>query len=155
MNDSPPRARAAEIARGARCRSAGAGAPLRPILVFDGDCGLCTAFVQRCANLPVDFERVNAHALDTPTRAALARYGISTVDLDREVVLVVGAALYRGHEAVNALLILGGGWYRIAGRVLAAPIIRAAEGMIYRCVARHRRSISALLGLRSCALPRP
>lgn len=121
-----------------------------PLLLFDGDCGLCAATVAwLCA-------RAGAAAPSAVAWQTLPSLpaGVDAARLERELVLVDGGSVLGGFDAFVALAprvppLRPLRWLaRLAGARLVGRVV-------YRLVARHRRALSRLVGLRACALPRP
>ena len=106
----------------------------RPLLIFDGECDLCRAWVdywQRLTDDRVDYE---------PRQTAAERFpAIPRVNFERAVHLVTPAGqVFRGAEAVLQLLALApgqGGWLWLYRRV---PGTAAIAEWLYRIVADHR-----------------
>lgn len=111
-----------------------------PILVFDGDCGICTAsanWVRR----RVPSVRVRSHT----------EHGVDSLD---KVWLVEGGSRREGADAVSAVLRLADrAPWRVLGAVLALPVVRWIARGAYWVIARNRTRLSRLFGLKACALP--
>jgi predicted DCC family thiol-disulfide oxidoreductase YuxK len=113
----------------------------QPVLLYDGECGLCNAVVRFM--LKRDRRGVLRFApLQGKTgQALLRRHGLNTQDFD-SLVLVEdlasgeGGCFLRSAGALRALAELGGGW-RWFARVLAVIPAGLRDG-IYRLVARLR-----------------
>ncbi len=118
-----------------------------PLLIFDGDCGLCTALAARLRRF-VDPDRL---AIEPSHSVDLDALGLSADDVERcvwfagddgashelfEAETAVGMALQRSANVA----------VRAAGIAIAAPTLRPLTGRIYRLVARNRH----LLGSPSC-----
>lgn len=110
-----------------------------PVLLFDGECGLCNALVRFL------LRRDRAGALRFATlqgrfgQEQLRRLGLPTEDFDSLVFLprgTEGAALRRTDGALAVLEKLGGGWARLARGLGAAPASWRDAG--YKLVARTR-----------------
>ncbi len=123
---------------------------VHPIIVFDGDCVLCSAnaqFVLRHDRA----HRFRLAAMQGEFGAALfRRHGIDPADPDTMIV-VDGDRVLRDSDAVIAIY-AGLGWpWRAAGAARMIP--RGLRDPLYRWVARHRYR---LVGRReACWLPRP
>lgn len=119
----------------------------RPVLVYDGDCGFCTAsvaFVRRWIRPRCDITARQWADLDalgvTPERAEYEALWITP-----------DGTVYGGARAVAELLAGAGGGWAVVGAVLRlAPVRRAAQG-VYRAVARNRHRLPG--GSPACALP--
>ncbi|MCS6245261.1 MAG: DUF393 domain-containing protein [Opitutus sp.] len=115
-----------------------------PVLLYDGECGLCQSLVRLM--LRVDRRGVLCFApLQGKTAQVFLRsHGLNTTDFDSLVFAVnlarTDAAFYQRTAGVLAALReLGGGW-RLLGRLLAVvPVVWLDAG--YRLVARLRYRI--------------
>jgi predicted DCC family thiol-disulfide oxidoreductase YuxK len=126
-----------------------------PTFVYDGDCAFCTAcarFLER---------RVPTPARVTPWQFAdLAALGLTAEQCERAVQWVDGAALgsapaagaKAGPEAIARLLRSSRSYWRVVGRVLDLPPVRALAWPVYRWVARNRHRMPG--GTAACELPR-
>jgi predicted DCC family thiol-disulfide oxidoreductase YuxK len=120
---------------------------VHPILVFDGDCGICSAsvgFLRRAgctARMVTSQEWTASHPEDT------ARVAEAVV-----VVTPDGRRLEAQLGVAEALRLSSRPWPAI-GAVIAAPGIRVVAGWVYRLVARNRTRLSSMVGLNACALP--
>lgn len=119
------------------------------ILVFDGDCGFCTASVSwlfRHAR-PCDVRAEPYQRFD------LAGHGIPVRRAQREVLWIVpDGRVFGGADAIARLLRTGAGGWAVAGRLLASVPIRWLARAVYRVVADNRRRLPG--GTGACALPR-
>lgn len=109
-------------------------------LVYDGDCGLCerSADMARRRTRNVTVRDHRSHGLDS---------------IDAVIYLADGRE-YTGAPAVARLLAdFDGRAWRLAGRVIALPLVRILAAAVYAVVARNRRRLSRLFGLRACGLP--
>lgn len=113
-----------------------------PVLLFDGDCGLCVALVRLLLRSDRRGSLRFAALQGAHGQAALRKRGLPTADFDSLVYLPEGnegPALLRTDGALAVLAELGGAWGRVAaaGRRVPAPWRDAA----YRAVARLRYAI--------------
>lgn len=108
------------------------------VLVYDGDCGFCTASATWIASRwkgPAPPEAVAGQRLGPE---GLERLGLSAGDVARAAWWVEGGRAFGGHRAVGrALVAAGGGWGRV-GRILLSPPMRPLAAVGYRIVARYR-----------------
>ena len=123
-----------------------------PVLVYDGDCGLCQAAVgllDRRVRPPV--QRVAWQ------RSDLDALGLAPEEAQRAVCLVEPwGAVRTGAGAVAAVLCAAGGIWAIAGGALGLPGLRRAGEVAYEAVARHRHRFAPLLRTApACATPAP
>jgi predicted DCC family thiol-disulfide oxidoreductase YuxK len=120
---------------------------MRPVLIFDGDCGFCTrsvGVVQRLVR-----PRCDAVAWQ---HADLASLGVTAERARYEALWVtpIGRA-YGGVQAVARILLSGGGVWSVVGAVLTLPPVRWAAHGVYRLVAAHRGRLPG--GTAACAVP--
>jgi len=121
----------------------------RAIFLYDGDCGLCSAVVDRLRRMRGG-ETIDWRAYQG--ERALPS-GVSVAALERWAFLVTAdGRRLRGFFAFRELS------RRLAGlarwsRLLQLPGMSLPGRLVYRLVARHRRRLSAWLGLRHCPLP--
>ncbi|MFI5362669.1 MAG: thiol-disulfide oxidoreductase DCC family protein, partial [Elusimicrobiota bacterium] len=118
--------------------------PLKPVLLFDGDCGFCRHWIERWR------AETRGGVEYAPSQQAGARFlELKPEDLAEAVYLVEpGGRVSRGAEAVFRSLAYAGGWRR-AGRYLydRVPAFRGATELAYRTVAGHRPFFSRLTRL--------
>lgn len=125
------------------------GSHLRPLLIFDGDCGFCTSSVnwlkRSLAAMPEarPFQWTN-----------LAEYGLTEADAAARVWLVVDGRRLGGHRAVAGLLthqpvaVL-----RLLGHLMTVPPFLWAAALGYRLVARYRYALPG--GTPACRVGAP
>ena len=110
------------------------------VLVYDGDCGLC----ERSA----DMARRRAHGLTVRDHRT---HGLDAIDA---VIYLADGREYAGAPAVARLLAdFDGRAWRLLGRFISLPLVRTVAAGVYFAVARNRRRLSRLFGLRACGLP--
>lgn len=112
----------------------GQDASLRPVLIYDGDCGICTKLVDLAGRRLRPTARLRAgQQLD------LAAYGLTEAECDRALQFVAAdGRVYAAQNAVAQLLLHSGRLWRPAGLVLGLPGVNALAGVVYRWVARNR-----------------
>ena len=122
------------------------------LLIYDGDCGLCQLAVSRAA-------WIDKEALFTPqpwqslTTADFAYLGLTPEDCAQAVQVVKSdGQIFSGAAAINHILCQRRGGRMIVSLIEKIPLLSALEVYLYRLVARNRRAISALLGLRTCPI---
>ena len=124
--------------------------PEKPlVIIYDGDCPFCTAYVTlvRLRETVGEVELVNARS-DDPRVATLLAEG---VDLDEGMAVLWQGRRHVGAEAVHLLALLsgqGGGLNRLQRRLFRSP--RAAR-RIYPWLVRGRRLWLRLAGRRPIA----
>jgi hypothetical protein len=113
---------------------------MKPVVVYDGDCGICEASARWIiAHIP-SIDVVSHH-----------QYGLAHIG---SVWFVSGAGRLEGAMAVSAILkSANSGTYRAIGVVIGLPVVRSIAAVVYSLVARNRRHISRLLGMNACGLP--
>ena len=124
-------------------------APVRPIVFFDGVCGMCNRFVDFV--LPRDRERVFLFA---PLQGTTAQARLTAADVQQvsTIVLIDEGGTHRRSKAVVRILCrLGLGW-KITGFLLAM-IPRPLRDLGYRLVARYRYSFFGKK--ETCRIPTP
>jgi predicted DCC family thiol-disulfide oxidoreductase YuxK len=108
-----------------------------PVLIYDGDCGFCTASVRwaqaRIRRLPA------AQPLQLTDLAAL---GLTRQACEQAVQFVdADGSIHAGDQAVaRALSVSGRGW-RVLGRLMSLPGVRSVAAVTYRFIARHRHRL--------------
>ncbi|MFB4319422.1 thiol-disulfide oxidoreductase DCC family protein [Actinomadura sp. 21ATH] len=119
----------------------------RPVLLYDGDCGFCTAsvrFIER--RIPTSAELVPYQTAD------LAALATTPERASREVVWVSrGRRALGGAQAAAALLIDAGGVWRPLGLVLRVPPFRWIAHGVYRLVSNNRGRLPGATP--ACSLP--
>jgi predicted DCC family thiol-disulfide oxidoreductase YuxK len=106
----------------------------RPVVLYDGECGLCTGLVERARDrLDADVDYV---AFQT---APLATYGVSTAEARHSLHwAAVDGRLDHGSGAVARLLVASSGVWSLLGRLLLAPPFSFVAAGAYWLVARNR-----------------
>lgn len=108
-------------------------------VVYDGDCGICEA----SANW------ISAHVPEVHVVSHRA-HGLDHIDA---VLFVLPDRTLEGSVAVAAILCRARSrFFRIIGAVMGLPVIRTVASLVYGVIARHRRRLSRLFGLRACAI---
>lgn len=121
-----------------------------PVLVFDGDCGICTTLAgvvtRRIRRADPDFVVAPYQQLD------LDRLGLTPAACDAALQWVArDGAISSAQEAVARVLLAGRWWQRPAGAVILLPGINQLAGLAYRWVARNRHRLPG--GTPACSLP--
>ncbi|WP_432524240.1 thiol-disulfide oxidoreductase DCC family protein [Kineococcus sp. SYSU DK006] len=120
---------------------------MRPVLVFDGDCGVCTRLAGLVPRLRADVDVQPWQALD------LAPLGLTPQACDEALQLVdERGRAWSAQDAVARLLRRSAFPLPLAGAVLQLPGVRALAGAGYRWVARNRHRLPG--GTAACVLPR-
>lgn len=116
------------------------GSDTADVVVYDGDCGICEASANWITS-HVRGVRVVSH------RA----HGLEQID---SVWFVTSSGRLEGARAVAAILRCARGrFFRAVGVVIDLPVIRIVAAVVYRMVARNRRRLSRLFGLKACGIP--
>ena len=113
---------------------------MKPVVVYDGDCGICEASARWIiAHIPA-VDVVSHH-----------QYGLAHIG---SVWYVSDVGRLEGAIAVSAILKSANAHaYRAIGVVIGLPGVRSIAQVVYSLVARNRRHISRLLGMNACGLP--
>ena len=107
------------------------------LLLYDGDCGICTRAARWVtARAGTAVVPIAANRLDD---GALGALGLTRADTDAAAWLVhPDGTLRRGHLAVADALQAAAGWPRLAGRAIAVPPLTWLAIPLYAAVARWR-----------------
>jgi predicted DCC family thiol-disulfide oxidoreductase YuxK len=110
------------------------------VVVYDGDCGICEAASR--------FIRRHISQVDVMSHR---EYGVSSL---ASVCFVTFNGRYEGADAVSRILRLSEKRVlRMSGIVIALPVIRIVARIVYFIIAKNRRRISRLFGLKACSVP--
>ncbi|MFJ6697992.1 thiol-disulfide oxidoreductase DCC family protein [Streptomyces sp. NPDC091272] len=118
-----------------------------PVLVFDGDCGFCTASAEfavrhvrpRCEVVAWQFSDLEA-------------LGVRQERAEYEVLWVTPVGtVYGGAQAVAKALLSAGGAWPLVGALLTLPPVRWVAHGLYRLVADNRHRLPG--GTAACARP--
>ncbi|MBB2911457.1 putative DCC family thiol-disulfide oxidoreductase YuxK [Streptosporangium becharense] len=116
----------------------------RPVLLFDGDCGFCTASVRFAER------RIGVRARVAPWQCEdLAALGTTRERAEREVLWIEGGRVRGGAQAVAALLRAAGLPWSPLGFALRVPPLRWVAQGVYRLVAVNRHRLPG--GTPACA----
>ncbi|HET7356476.1 MAG TPA: GNAT family N-acetyltransferase [Nocardioidaceae bacterium] len=108
------------------------------VLLYDGECGFCTASARWLERHARGTTRVQAWQ-----RGDLAELGVSAEQCAEAVQWVGNGRRASGPEALAAYLQSGTGAWRAAGRLLATPAAQRLTRPAYRRLVRHRARLSA------------
>lgn len=113
---------------------------IQPTVVYDGDCGICEASAQWIRrHVPV------VHV------ASHYEYGVEQL---HSVWLITHSGRREGARAVAEILQMSEvPAMRGVGRAIDLPVIRTISAGVYWVIARNRRHLSRLFGLKACGLP--
>jgi predicted DCC family thiol-disulfide oxidoreductase YuxK len=127
--------------------SEGVATPARPVLLYDGGCGVCTRLVRLMLRWVRPRVAVEAYQL-----VDLAAYGLTTAEADAALQLAdVGGRTRSAQDAVAHTLLAAGPVWRLAGRALLLPGVHGVAGLVYRWVSRNRHRLPG--GTPACSLP--
>ena len=122
----------------------------RAILLYDGDCGVCTrlaGFVARRLR-----PGGSAYAISAYQDADLPSLGLTPAQCDAALQWVEGSGrVSSAQDAVARLLLASTAWARPVGVVLLAPGVNSLAGVVYRSVAANRSRLPG--GTPACQLP--
>jgi predicted DCC family thiol-disulfide oxidoreductase YuxK len=128
----------------------------RPVLVYDGDCGICTKAArlisgktergdERRWRIPADADVVAFQFAD------LGALGTTAERAEYEVLWVEDGRVYGGAQAVARLLVNAGGLWRPLGLIACVPPVRWIAHGVYRLIADNRYRLPG--GTPACAFP--
>ncbi len=106
------------------------------LLIFDGDCGFCTAAARKFADFAGQSAQIAPwQVLD------LADYGLTEADCSTAVYFVQGSVSYRGADAVvHGLQVCRTPWPLVGKLMGAPPFIWLTRG-VYPVIARYRHKL--------------
>ncbi|MFF7731403.1 DCC1-like thiol-disulfide oxidoreductase family protein [Streptomyces sp. NPDC007984] len=120
---------------------------MRPVLIFDGDCGFCTTSVDLVQRLV----RPRCEAVAWQ-HADLGSLGVAEERARHEALWVTPTGrVYGGAQAVAKVLLSAGGVWSVVGAVLTLPPVRWVAHGAYRLVADNRGRLPG--GTPACAVP--
>jgi predicted DCC family thiol-disulfide oxidoreductase YuxK len=119
----------------------------RPVVIFDGDCGICTTLAG-----VIETRLRPPGAVQPWQRLDLTAYGLTDLQCTEALQYVAAdGTVYAAERAVAQLLRASRPWARPAGVVLELPGVRWVAGVVYRWVARNRSRLPG--GTPACAVP--
>ncbi|GAB3231658.1 hypothetical protein GCM10027447_26930 [Glycomyces halotolerans] len=118
----------------------------RPVLLFDGDCGFCTA----CARFVERHIRTEAE-IRPWQRTDLRALGIDRQDAEAAVQWVGPDRTAAGPDAIAALLRRAQWYWRPLGLIGSLRGVSRTAWPVYRFIARHRHRLPG--GTAACSLP--
>lgn len=117
------------------------------MLVFDGDCGFCTASARW-------LEQRGAAVVAWQT-LDLDEYPLTVAEVDEAAWWIDGSGVaHRGHRAIGLALRAAGGAWGIVGTMLVNPPLSWLAGPVYALVARNRHRLPGAAGADACGLRR-
>ena len=128
----------------------GGVSPKRAIVLYDGDCGVCT----RLAGFVARWLRPSggAYEISAYQDAELQPLGLTAAQCDAALQWVdASGRVSAGQDAVARLLLASAAWARPMGAVLLAPGVNGLAGVVYRAVAANRSRLPG--GTPACQLP--
>ncbi|MER6563280.1 DUF393 domain-containing protein [Streptomyces sp. NPDC001027] len=118
-----------------------------PVLLYDDDCGFCRRILRWLHNhnalgrtQTVAWQSLDPHPLP-----------VAQERLEREIILVCGDGIHGGSTALALAVAYGTLPWRLIGRVLRLPVIRALAAFTYRKVAANRHRMPGSTA--ACELP--
>ncbi|MGA8046763.1 MAG: DCC1-like thiol-disulfide oxidoreductase family protein [Dermatophilaceae bacterium] len=125
------------------------GVAPRPVLVFDGDCGVCTRF----ARLSTRLRRRSADYAVAPWQTLdLTTLGLTPQQCDAAVQWVAGdGSVSSSQDAIARSLLAARAPVRPLGALILAPGVNTLAGVVYRWVAANRSRLPG--GTPACSLP--
>lgn len=110
------------------------------VVVYDGDCGIC--------EWSANWIRRNVPGVEVKSHL---EYGVSYLP---SVWFVTWSGRLEGADAVSSILKRStNANARRAGSLIGLPVVRTLARGVYFVIAKNRRHISRLLGLKACAVP--
>ena len=126
----------------------GATAP-RPVLVYDGDCGICTRFARLSTRLR---RREGDYAVAPWQDLDLAVLGLTEQQCDAAVQWVAAdGSVSASQDAIARSLLASRAPLRPLGALILTPGVNALAGVVYRWVAANRSRLPG--GTPACSLP--
>ena len=123
-------------------------ATVKPVLIFDGDCGFCTSTSNFIAAR--SSATMNVHAWQL---IDVGLYGLTKEQTAAKVYFVVGGKAFSGHEAFAQILLAQRNWLlKAVGFVLMHPPLAWIARPGYSLVARYRHKLPG--GTPACEMPR-
>ena len=124
--------------------------PGRPVLIYDGDCGICTRFARvvttRLRRRPDDFAVAAWQTLE------LDEYGLTWEQCDEAAQWVAAdGTVSSGENAIARTLLACRLPLRPLGAAMLLPGVNALAGVAYRWVAANRSRLPG--GTPACSLP--
>lgn len=121
---------------------------IKPVLVFDGDCGFCTT----TANWITKHSKVSIEAVPYQW-TDLAAFGLTTAEAAAKVQLVSGGKLFAGHNCMAKLLLIQPNLFlKFVGAVMVMPGVNPISAKVYEWIAANRQKLPG--GTPACKLPR-
>jgi predicted DCC family thiol-disulfide oxidoreductase YuxK len=119
----------------------------RPVVIFDGDCAICTTLAG-----VIETRLRPPGAVQPWQRLDLAAYGLTDLQCAEALQYVdADGRVYAAERAVARLLQASRPWARPAGYLIALPGVRSVAGVVYRWVARNRSRLPG--GTPACSVP--
>lgn len=110
------------------------------VVVYDGDCGIC--------EWSATWIKKHVSSVDVVSHR---EYGVSYLP---SVWFITWSGRYEGAKAVSEILKRTNSQpLQLFGSFLALPVVRTIASVVYFVIAKNRRTISRLFGLRACSLP--
>ncbi|MGL5864681.1 MAG: thiol-disulfide oxidoreductase DCC family protein [Dermatophilaceae bacterium] len=124
--------------------------PGLPLLVFDGDCGICT----RLADVTIRWVPPRGGTVAAAQWVDLGHYGLTEEQCQHALQYVDATGqVHAAQDAVARLLRDSHPWWRPAGAALRLPGVNQLAGLVYRWVARNRYRLPG--GTPACGLTPP
>ena len=121
----------------------------RPVLVYDGDCGICTRFARLSTRLR---RRRGDYAVAPWQTLDLGALGLTAQQCDAAVQWVAAdGSVSSSQDAVARSLLAAHPALRPVGALILAPGVNALAGVVYRWVAANRSRLPG--GTAACSLP--
>lgn len=117
-----------------------------PLILFDADCGFCSASARLLSRWGAGGEYVAMQTVD------LVALSVDPARAQRELPAVQtdGTVVY-GASAIAVSLAAGPRWMRGVAAVMAWPVVSTCSSIVYRFIASHRHQLFA--GSDQCRVP--
>ena len=117
------------------------------MLVFDGDCGFCTASARWIeARLPTGTPVEPWQSLDLET------LGLTEPDVTTAAYWIDDSGhAHRGHDGIGRALIIAGGFWAVIGRIIITPPVSWPARPVYALIAKNRHRLPGSTD--ACKLP--
>jgi predicted DCC family thiol-disulfide oxidoreductase YuxK len=123
-------------------------AKVKPVLVFDGDCGFCTTtanWIKKNSKVALDIAPYQWTDLSV--------YGLTTEEAAAKVQLVIGGKIFAGHNCMAKLLLIQPNVFlKLVGAVMVMPGVNPISAKAYEWIAANRQKLPG--GTPACKMPR-
>ncbi len=119
------------------------------IIIYDGDCGICSYFMQFAERKT----RKKLSLFPFVTDSLANQYGLQLHELAKVSVIVIeNSKIYSHSSALRRIFSYMGLVYKIPALLLAFKPIEKASNILYKYIARNRHKLSKLFGMNACKI---